>query len=155
MSPVAGESTRGAGRGRGRGPAVAGDRFVPAVRAAAAPIAVWALHFALMYAGIAAGCRAGADVALVAGWPVLRWVLLGMTLPVVSWLGWVVAKGVVSRAPAAGDDARSRGHDDRQDAWSEGRGTGPWLGRVATSGFAFVAVVWETVPVFFLPLCGP
>jgi hypothetical protein len=155
MSPVAGGSTRGAGRERERGPATGCDRFAPALRTASAPIALWALHFALMYAGIAVGCRAGADAVLVAGLPVLQWALLGMTAPVAAWLGWTAATGIGHWLRGAGDGQAASAADDRGRAEGEGIGTGPWLGRVVTSVFALVAVIWETVPVFVLPLCGP
>lgn len=117
-------------------PAGTGDRFVPALRTATLPIAVWALHFAALYVGIAAGCWAGLDRVRVGAMALLPLILLAISAAVAIWLAAVVAGAI--------------GHWRRGDAV-----TGPLVGRIAGAGFALVAVVWETVPVLVLPPCGP
>lgn len=126
--------------------ATAGDGFVAACRAAAAPIALWALHFALSYGWLAAGCRAGADRVIFGGLSLLHWVLVALTLPVVCWFAWLIGRGVTAmgREPAAAVTSKS----------TAVRSPSAQAGRIASAAILLVAVIWETLPQWWLPLCG-
>ena len=110
------------------------DGFGTAVRTAAAPLVIWALHFTLLYVGIAAGCWAQADQVAIGGGTLLGWLLVGATIPVAAWLGWV-----------AWSSMRRLGSNDAGSASS---------GAAAGAVIALIAVIWETVPMLVLPLCG-
>jgi hypothetical protein len=95
---------------------------------------IWALHFALLYVGIAAGCWARADRVAIGGGTLLGWLIVAATIPVAVWLGWVAWSSV-----------RRLGSNDAGSASS---------GAAAGAAIALIAVIWETVPMLVLPLCG-
>ncbi len=63
---------------------------------------------------------------------------MGATIPVAAWLGWV-----------AWSSMRRLGSNDAGSASS-----GAAAGAVAGAVIALIAVIWETVPMLVLPLCG-
>ncbi|MGE0799364.1 MAG: hypothetical protein AB7G13_33645 [Lautropia sp.] len=102
------------------------DRFAPAARAALLPLAIWAAHFIGCYAMIAAGCTSGlADLAFAAV-PLLRLLLLAVTVLAILWLA-VLLPGAWRRRDRA---------------------------RWAFAGLALIAIVWTLPGLATLPLCG-
>jgi hypothetical protein len=119
------------------------DGFGAAVRSAAAPLLIWALHFALLYVGIAAGCWARADRVAIGGGTLLGWLIAAATIPVAIWLGWVAWSSARRLGWLAGSPARQIG---------DGAGSAS-TGAAAGAVIALIAVTWETVPMLVLPLC--
>ena len=107
--------------------------FFAGVRAASAPLLLWALHFALCYVAVAAGCTAiahGASLTPAA----LRLALVVAAVLALALGGWLVWRAW--RACLAGD--------------------GDLLpkARFACALMAWIAIVWTGVPLALLPACS-
>lgn len=102
----------------------------------AAPMAVWALHFVLVYSVQGVACAEGWNPSAA------RWTMLGSTvlaLAAIAWLGL--------RARRAVADAHA------QDA-AAGRRRFAALATALLSLLAAVAVLFTTVPILLLPPCA-
>lgn len=126
----------------------------------AAPMAVWALHFVLVYSLVGLGCEEGWHLRRIAGLGVptpslLTWSLLLATvtsLGVIAWLGARAWRGwrslPVAGEPAASEPAAAESADALQR-----RHRFMSLATTIMALLAAIAVVFTTTPVFMLPSC--
>lgn len=111
--------------------------------AVALPMAVWALHFVVVYSLVGLGCERGVLLQPVAMLPLLSWVLVLVTLlalATIAWLGWRAWR----RWNQLGAQQASRAQPRER------------FMRVVTlllSLLAFIAVVFTAIPMFVLPPC--
>lgn len=108
----------------------------------AAPLAVWALHFVLVYAMQGLACAQGWQRTPWAGREAVFWWLLLATLAAavaIVWLGLRAWR--VRRVECAQDDGAHR------------RRFAAHL-TLATSAIALLAVAFTATPIFLLPPCG-
>lgn len=111
----------------------------------AAPLAVWALHFIVVYAIQAIACRQGWHALRWAGRDAIVWCLLLLTLAAMlttAWLGWRAwrQRQVTATHSAAGHDASPL---DRFMATLT----------TAVSALATVAIAFTGVPLLILSTC--
>jgi len=120
------------------------DRPYP-LSALAAPMAVWAMHFVVVYSLVGLACERGLLLQRVATLPVLSWVLMLVTavaLALIGWLGWHALRRW--RALRTRDDTATPSQPHER------------FMRLVTALLAllaFNAVVFTTTPVFMLPPC--
>jgi hypothetical protein len=108
-----------------------GDGFWPGAAKAAAPLGVWALHFAFCYVSVPLACHAG--------WQRVAW---GPTTLLHLWL----LAGTAVALAAAALLARA--------AWRAAGGDGLVVTvRRVGAALAVTGIVWNAVPVFVLPAC--
>lgn len=107
----------------------------------AAPMAVWALHFVVVYAMQGLACAQHWQRAPLAGREAVFWWLLLATLVA---LGVIAALGLRAwRAlRAADDDGTAQRHRFARRV------------TLAASAMALVAVAFTAIPIFLLPACG-
>ena len=104
------------------------------MRAAAAPLFVWAAHFAFCYVAAAAGCPDGGT-----GLPArpdggLQAALVGATLVAAAVLGWMLWRGCRARG-GADDDSLVR------------------FARPTAALLSLAGIAWASVPLLLLPAC--
>jgi hypothetical protein len=107
--------------------------FFAGVRAASAPLLLWALHFAFCYVVVAVGCTAvgrGADAAPGD----LRLALVAATVLALALGMWLLLRACRASLAGAGDLL-------------------PRV-RLACAALAFVAMLWTGLPLTLLPVCG-
>ena len=120
------------------------DRPYP-LSALAAPMAVWAVHFVVVYSLAGLGCERGLLLQRVAMLPVLSWILMLVTaaaLALIASLGWHALRRWLALR-SGGDSATPAAPHER-------------FMRLATALLAllaFIAVVFTATPVFMLPPC--
>ena len=119
------------------------DRPYP-LSALAAPMAVWAVHFVVVYSLVGLACDRGLLLRRVATLPLLTWILALLTvaaLALIAWLGW---------------NALHRWRVLRASASTLGPSHEAFL-RLATAllaMLAFIAVVFTATPMPMLPPCA-
>jgi hypothetical protein len=104
---------------------------------ASLPLWLWAVHFALCYAGVAVGCRLGWNETVFAGASLLRWTLALaslLALALAAWLLWRAAP----RRPA------------QRHTTASGNGLAARVRRLSAC-LALVGIAWTTLPVLALP----
>lgn len=109
----------------------------------AAPLAVWALHFVLVYAMQGLACAQGWQRTPWAGREAVFWWLLLATLAAavaIAWLGLRGWRGWRVQCRAQDDGARRRRFATRL--------------AMATAAIALLAVAFTATPIFLLPPCG-
>lgn len=115
----------------------------------AAPMAVWAVHFTLVYSLTGLACADAWPAREWLGVRVLIWGLLlwtAVALATVGWLGWRAHRERQRLADAIGAaDATSRVHLERE----------CFAVRVTVliAGLAGIAIAFTAVPAFVLPDC--
>lgn len=107
----------------------------------AAPMAIWALHFVVVYSLTGLACGRGWYRSIVGGQPIATWVLIAVTLlawAVLAWLGWSAW--------------RSRKQADTGSPASPRR---RFVARMtlALAWLAILAVAFTALPVLMLPPC--
>lgn len=111
--------------------------------AVAVPMAVWALHFVVVYSLVGLGCERGVLLQPLARLPLLSWVLVLVTLAalaVIAWLGWRAWR----RWNALGVEQVPR---------VQPRERFMRLVTAMLALLAFIAVVFTATPILMLPPC--
>lgn len=109
--------------------------FGAGVRAAAAPLFVWAAHFAFCYVAAATGCPDGGTAAPMRADGVLQAALVGATLAAAAVLGWMLWRGCRARGGADDGDSLVR------------------FVRPTAALLSLAGVAWAAVPLLLLPAC--
>lgn len=107
------------------------DRFWPLTLTGTLPLLIWAAHFALAYIVAAVACTRD-----FAGGSETRWLLIGASAVAIAWLVWLTARAVRKF----------------QRAW-EGDTTFAAV-HFGVAALALIGVLWTTVPIALLPVCG-
>ena len=119
------------------------DRPYP-LSALAAPMAMWAVYFVVVYSLVGLACERTLLLRRVAMLPVLTWILALLTvtaLAMIAWLGWnALHHWRVLRANAGTAPPQSR------EAFMR-------LATALLALLALIAVVFTATPVFMLPPC--
>lgn len=126
--------------GDGATPTATG-RPVLEVLLSAAGLAVWAAHFAAIYATNALACERGLTGSLVLGLPFVPAMVAGFTLAALAVLA-LLLRSAVSRLDRPLDEAGE----------AEPRFT-RWFA-AATSALAALAVLFQAAPALVVPPCG-
>ncbi|MDQ3268851.1 MAG: tellurite resistance TerB family protein [Pseudomonadota bacterium] len=111
--------------------------------AVAVPMAVWAVHFVVVYSLVGLGCERGVLLQTVAMLPLLSWVLVLVTLAAlatIAWLGWRAWRRWSAPGPEQAPRVQPRERFMR-------------LVTAMLAVLAFVAVVFTATPIFMLPPC--
>lgn len=112
--------------------------------AVAIPMAVWALHFVVVYSLVGLGCERAILLQRFAALPLLTWLLALVTvtaLALIAWLGWRAwrrwhALGATPTPPAQPRERFLR------------------LATALLALLAFIAVVFTATPILMLPPCA-
>ncbi len=112
-----------------------GAGFFAGVRAGAAPLLLWAAHFAFCYLAVAVGCAAGSKGGALMAGPPLRLLLAAGTALATAAGAWLLLR-----------------------AWRLDRRE-PGAGLLRTvqllaAVLALVAMLWIGMPLALLPVCG-
>ena len=121
------------------------DRPYP-LSALAAPMAVWAVHFVVVYSLVGLACERGLLLRSVAMLPVLTWILALLTvaaLATIAWLGWNALHRWRMLRASAGTPATPRSSE----AFMR-------LATALLALLAFIAVVFTATPIPMLPPCA-
>ena len=121
------------------------DRPYP-LSALAAPMAVWAVHFVVVYSLVGLACERGVLLRSVAMLPVLTWILALLTvtaLATIAWLGWNALHRWRMLRASAGTPATPRSSE----AFMR-------LATALLALLAFIAVVFTATPMLMLPPCA-
>jgi hypothetical protein len=114
----------------------------------AAPMTVWALHFAVIYSLVGLACERGWTLHVVAGLNMLVWQLAVLCVVTLAVLAWLALRAVSASkldaavtSPAGQDVAVKRRR---------------FVARVTLSLclLAAVAVLFTTIPAFLVPTCA-
>ncbi len=114
--------------------------FAPIFHAVSALVA-WAAHLLVIYGAQATACVAGLAETPVLGTALVPAMVLGATVLALAVVGWVGLRAW-GRLPAGA-------------APRDGRDPSAFLARftLAAALVSALAIVWETVPLFYLPFC--
>lgn len=121
------------------------DRPYP-LSALAAPMAVWAVHFVVVYSLAGLACERGLFLRRVAMLPGLTWILAlvaAAALALIAWLGWHAWR-------------RWRALRMRADTATPSQPRERFMRLITAllALLAFIAVVFTATPVFLLPPCA-
>ena len=123
------------------------DRTYP-LSALAAPMAVWAVHFVVVYSLVGLGCERGLLLQRVAALPMLSWNLMLVTaaaLALIAWLGWHALRRW--RALRNRGDAATPPPPAPHERFMR-------LATALLALLAFIAVAFTATPVFMLRPCA-
>lgn len=111
----------------------------------AAPMVVWALHLLVVYSLEGLACARGWPLGRFAGMSWFNWLLVGVTVPALVAVAWMMWRGWRDARDPAGPAGSSMARRQRLLAWVA----------MALAAVSVVAIVFATVPVFMLPPCTP
>lgn len=114
-----------------------------------APMAVWALHFIVVYSLAGLACEEGWPASRMLGMRTLNWALLGSTLLTFALIVWLGRRAwCIHRALPAADEAADAAEHKRLVREH-------FASRVATklAVVAAIAVAFTTAPMFVLSRC--
>ncbi len=113
------------------------------------PMAVWALHFVVVYSLAGLGCEREALLQRLATLPLLTWVMLLATvaaLVLIAWLGWRAWRSWQALG-AAPQGAAPLPHAQPRERFMR-------LATALLALLAFIAVVFTATPILMLPPCA-
>jgi len=115
-------------------------RREPGLMTLAIPMAIWALHFVVIYSFLGLACERGWHHAVPGALDWITWVLIALALAALAALG-VISLRVVrdARSDATAPVARRRRFLSRA--------------TLVLGVLASIAVVYTTIPAFLLPSC--
>ncbi len=108
-----------------------GDRFLPLTLRGILPLLIWAAHFALAYVIAAVACMRD-----FTGESETRWLLIVASAAAIAWLAWLTVDAVRKLQRAPGQDATFAAV------------------QFGVAALALIGVLWTTVPIALLPVCG-